>query len=248
MSTQKPDVKPAGFCVEAAMMPTYPDEEVQIVRKRITALLLVLALIAALAACGRNAIQPEQNTDIVTTPIPTAPAGWGSSEQGGVPDPNPTVVYEFKEKIYPDPPNEGIYYSFTRVEGFLEKINPALRAAGRDEMLIDEARVDENIDDDPPLDYFFIYFSRSGLEIDFAVNRETQNIESAFIALYEENEFAKYEADFYFNLFLIMFEPNEHLRILDELDSLNGAMQTVDGENWSILHQPTLINFFPIVP
>jgi len=227
------------------------------VKKKITAFLLVLILAAVITACKQDTEQqpeqqPEQTTESVSSPAPSpvtespsdtnAPAGWG--------DPSPSTQTPepvFLPKIYPDPPDEGIPCSSIRVEDFLGIINPALIAAGRDEMLIEDASVDINMDEDPPLSFFFIFFSRSGLEIDFAVNRETLNIESAFIALYTENEYASYEADFYLNLFLIMFEPNEYSRLLDDLDRLDGVMETANGENWSILRQPTLINFFPLL-
>jgi hypothetical protein len=227
--------------------------EVHSVKRRFFAILLILAFAAALAACKQGAAQSEDTTSpaLASSPVlPSdsgAPAGWSTPGQANSPDPDPAATPELKQKIYPEPPDAGVGYSSIKVEEFLERINPALRAAGRDEMLLSEARVDENMDDDPPFDYFFIYFVRSGLEIDFTVNRETQNIEGSYIALFAENEFADYEADFYFNLFLIFFEPHEYPRILDEMDNLNGAMKTVDGENWSILRQQTLINFFPIL-
>ena len=240
-------------------------------RKRICALLLILTFIFALAACkeaGQQETTGQQEaagqservaglspsagepagageSGQAGAPDASAPAGWGDPGQDGEPSVGPAEAPEFKEKIYPEPPDEGIEFGSISVGDFLAKVNPALIAAGRDELLIDDAKIDENMDDEPPLEYFFIYFSRSGLEIDFSVNRETQKIESSFIALYVENEYADYEADFYFNLFLIMFEPNEYSRILDEIEALDGAMKTVDGENWSILRQPTLINFFP---
>ena len=207
--------------------------------KKIAVFIVIAAVACLLFGCVEK---PADTAGPEPSPGTTAGAEPVSSPGTSAPPaPENTPARERKPAIFPEPSGEVIPSGTITVEAFLEKVNAALRAAGWDELLLQNASIDDNMDESPYPDFYFIYFNYGGYEIDFVVNRDTHDLLSIFISILSEDEYDMHEIEYYFKLFLILLEPNAFAQILDELDE-----QTISyGEDWLAMRQSALLNISP---